>query len=81
MRSTKHRLVGVRMHRSQTEPGALVIDAGSGTPCHALAHKTTAEQEVCRSTGVKFADIPPSTLNCKTPGQSGRGVVTRAPHG
>lgn len=47
---------------TQTESGALVvIDAGFR---HALftssPTKTTAEQAVCRWTGVKFADIPPA---------------------
>ena len=33
------RIVGVRITRSQTELGALVIDADSRTPFHALVRK------------------------------------------
>ena len=38
-RATYRRIVGVRMRRTQTELGALVIDADSGTPFHALTRK------------------------------------------
>ena len=43
--------------------------------------KTTAEQALCRWTGVRFAQVPPSSQNRKSAAQRGRDVITRAPHG
>ena len=70
------------MRRGQTELGALVIDANSAHPFHALARK---DRRLWRAgslpmDGGGFVEVPPA-LRAAKPTPRACAVVTRAPHG